>query len=638
MNEPQSGSKLVPAVGVVVGIAVICGAWWLFTSMGGPETTPSLAVENDFAFSRPDPPPDGYVGSKACMNCHRDICTDYRTHPMANSMAAIGEEVPLETYRGEDTFEVTDSKEMHVRREGDSVQHAESFRTQDGELLYDQEFDVQYAVGSGKRGRSYLINHDGLLDMSPITWYASVDEWGLSPGYEPESNPRFERQVSSGCVACHAGRVNAIEKVRNRFQPKPFLEEAIGCERCHGPGREHIELQRSGLRGDQPDSIVNPADLKPALRDAICNQCHLQGEQRVLRYGRTEFDFRPGMALSEVWVAFKKTGDVSTKEGAAAVSHVEQMHASRCYSATRGAASDVLTCLSCHPPHHGLTPAERVSHYRQSCLQCHSNEDQTHCGLAENERLKVSSADSCIQCHMPKHDASDVPHTAQTDHRIRIPGQQRASGDDQSPMNAIGPPESRKPIVFREPGYKLDKASAQRALAVLMGERAYTSENQQLARQVLPTLTELNTALPDDLDSIIVLGMAQCTIGDIEGATRTWEAGLEHWPEDEQLLDLLASTLHEFGDYAAARKWYERLLAVNDTSSTYYGRYAHVLGRLQEFELGIKAAERTIELNPSLPQAHLWLAETYELQGNSEKSRFHKSQAQKLMADLRVPR
>ena len=37
---------------------------------------------------------------------------------------------------------------------------------------------------------------------------------------------------------------------------------------------------------------------------------------------------------------------------------------------------------------------------------------------AEPARRRISPDDSCIQCHMPPYAASDVIHTASTDHRI----------------------------------------------------------------------------------------------------------------------------------------------------------------------------------------------------------------------------
>ncbi len=89
---------------------------------------------------------------------------------------------------------------------------------------------------------------------------------------------------------------------------------------------------------------MNPRHLAPALRDSVCEQCHLQGADRFLRAGRTEGDFRPGLPLDEFVAVFVEAGPAGRPR---AVGHVEQMHASRCYAASGGA----LGCTSCHDPH-----------------------------------------------------------------------------------------------------------------------------------------------------------------------------------------------------------------------------------------------------------------------------------------------
>ena len=61
-------------------------------------------------------------------------------------------------------------------------------------------------------------------------------------------------------VACHAGRMNPIPQERNRFdEKKPFHELAIGCERCHGPGKKHIHFHEENIAArDTVDPIVRP--------------------------------------------------------------------------------------------------------------------------------------------------------------------------------------------------------------------------------------------------------------------------------------------------------------------------------------------------------------------------------------------
>ncbi len=51
-------------------------------------------------------------------------------------------------------------------------------------MLVQVEGEVAYAVGSGARSITYLVERDGRLFESPITWYTQKQQWDLSPGYE----------------------------------------------------------------------------------------------------------------------------------------------------------------------------------------------------------------------------------------------------------------------------------------------------------------------------------------------------------------------------------------------------------------------------------------------------------------------
>src|SRR5262249_2499656 len=132
------------------------------------------------------------------------------------------------------------------------------------------EAEIAFAVGSGRRGRSYLIEHDGYLFQSPITWYPLKGIWDLSPGYEHDPNALFSRPIGAECLFCHSNQVEADGRAPNHYQPPVFRGHAIGCERCHGPGGLHVERRRAGSDvADVDVSIINPRHLAPALREAV---------------------------------------------------------------------------------------------------------------------------------------------------------------------------------------------------------------------------------------------------------------------------------------------------------------------------------------------------------------------------------
>src|SRR5262249_1823614 len=141
--------------------------------------------------------------------------------------------------------------------------------------------------------------------QSPIAWYTQAGRWDLSPGYEA-GNKHFERPIADQCLYCHANHADLVEGSVNRYREPIFQGMTIGCERCHGPGELHVARQQ--VVDGKDLSIVNPAHLEPALRDSVCQQCHLQGDVRLVRAGRELYDYRPGLPLHETLAIFFRSG------------------------------------------------------------------------------------------------------------------------------------------------------------------------------------------------------------------------------------------------------------------------------------------------------------------------------------------
>jgi predicted CXXCH cytochrome family protein len=310
-------------------------------------------------------------------------------------------------------------RRFQVVRQGDRVWHRQAVFDSSGRPVVEVGQEVRWVIGSGTKGYSYLIEQNGYLLQTPISWYAQKQRWDLSPTFAPSA--LAGRVVTAACLFCHTNRVRPDPEHPDHFAPPLFEGHAIGCERCHGPGELHV-------RGDMDHTIVNPARLSPSLRDAVCEQCHLEGEARVVRSGRGLYDYRPGLPLSDFWavlVAAQPSGG-----DARAVSHVEQMYWSKCFQRPVGGLK--LGCITCHDPHLSVAPSEREAHFRAACLKCHDpSSGQLGCSVPLPQRRLSSPRDSCIDCHMPRYVASDIAHTASTDHRIpRRPTDRPRPADD----------------------------------------------------------------------------------------------------------------------------------------------------------------------------------------------------------------
>jgi Flp pilus assembly protein TadD len=532
---------------------------------------------------------------------------------MGRSLSQI-QPVSVESGRVETASFSPDGRHHYrVEQTPEGVFHHERLMDQDGRTIYDQGVKIDYVMGSGNQGRSYLFDRGGILFMSPIGWYSRDNRWDLSPGYTLPTHPRFERLVTEGCLECHTGRMNAVADRENRFQQPPFLEESIGCERCHGPGRGHVDHQR-GRNGIGDDPIVNPARLDPPRREDVCNQCHLQGEARSLRAGRYYGDFRPGQRLEEVYVILVR-GTRATEDGhTQAVSQVEQMRASACFRKSDGR----FGCTSCHNPHVQPAPATRDAIYRERCLNCHSDRG---CSLPEQDRLTRQENDSCIACHMPRLNANDVPHTSQTDHRIlRVPERQSAGPDSADEM----------PELFDGAGQRLPRAAVDRGLGIWLAEQAESRADPKLAERAARMLTLVSRQMPNDAEVLNALGTAAAVEGRVEDSLTFWKQALAIDPHRELTLRSTAVQLQKLGRFEAARPQFENYLKLQPWNASMWGRYSVLLGQVGELDPAIKAAGKAIELDPSNFRTHQWLAELYDRKGEQIQRRHHQELSERL--------
>ncbi|HEY2249685.1 MAG TPA: tetratricopeptide repeat protein, partial [Planctomycetaceae bacterium] len=480
-------------------------------------------------------------------------------------------------------------------REGTSVRHHEIAADVTGKTIYDQAVDVHYALGSGAHGRSYITDRGGVLFMSPLSWYSKEGQgtWDISPNY-PSDGLRFERRIVDLCLACHVGLANPQPGAEDRFETPPFLEMSIGCERCHGPGKEHVELHRTMAAGDTADPIVNPSKLDPSRRDAVCLQCHLQGQDRVLRYGRTDFDFRPGMHLGDVWTVLLEGPGVAEDDSTKAVGHGEQMLSSRCYQNSQGR----LGCVSCHDTHPAGSHESAVDHYRRKCLECHAGRG---CSEPLAIRLRTSAADSCVDCHMPPRDTNDVPHTSRTDHRIVR--RRNRLGEDLS-----DPGETGLPQLFDADIVNLSPRELDRARGLLLSKRALRQESAKLGAEVERLLTPWSQAAQDDLPVLNALALAAVLQQRPERATAYWQAMLAISPENETALLSLALQAIALGRQQEALRYLDRYLAVNPWKAGMHAQRSLLLAGSGRDAEAIVAAKRAIELDPSLADAYRCLA------------------------------
>jgi hypothetical protein len=332
-----------------------------------------------------DPLAAGYAGSQACAPCHPGLAATHARTVHARTLRAVGKRETDRFFRTRQT--VSDAEAGAVY----------SVAVRAGRPLFrvarldggSEEGEPRYVFGSGKRGYTFLIERAGQFVESRLSYYPAIRRWSWTPGQQtlPPGETALGRPQddasAAACFGCHSTTV-----AREGARPKPERSRFdVGCERCHGPGRDHVATARAG----QPPARLESFAAAPAARVVeLCGECHRAPRPLT----------PPEMAALPNLARFAATG----------------FAASRCYTESAGQ----LSCIACHDPHAPVATGARA--YEKVCLSCHGAPVPRAAACPVNPRA------GCIGCHMPKQPAGFPTATTFRNHWIRkhAPGRRQA--------------------------------------------------------------------------------------------------------------------------------------------------------------------------------------------------------------------
>ena len=199
---------------------------------------------------------------------------------------------------------------------------------------------IEYALGSGRHGITMVAKDEQGIDRElRVSYFGEGQTWGETKGItaaprEPGDQiglvlaPKPLRQ----CLHCHSTWFGAVDLSRSAPKGPEALDRGIGCERCHGPGLNHIKAVESGFaQAAIALSARSPSDAK--LQS--CTECH--ASDGSIEPSDPEFTCAQGTTLLF----------------------------SRCFTTSAGPAW--LHDLP-RPPSRAR---QTISHYETKCLDCH---------------------------------------------------------------------------------------------------------------------------------------------------------------------------------------------------------------------------------------------------------------------------
>lgn len=329
--------------------------------------------------------PSPYVGEARCESCHRET---YRAamsarHARTFYRASQLGKLPLPK---DPVPDPGDPKVVHaMRREGGTV----LTETREGQRVL--RLISEYAFGAEDRYLS-IVGRDqaGGHRIFRLSYYNNGKEsgWGLTSGQlahpaRPEQIQGKELdspQADYRCLYCHTTTPRSVQTGRG----PESADRAIGCERCHGPGSNHIEAVEARF-GDL--AIASPAHPSGDVT-RMCAECH----------GLAQSDSKlPLPKTDPYWLRFQST----------------TMGWSRCYTESAGG----LNCVTCHDPHRDVEKS--AAFYESKCLECHAATTTKGTEQPTGKRCPVNPTRGCVECHMPK-TYMPVYRFSVSDHYIRV--------------------------------------------------------------------------------------------------------------------------------------------------------------------------------------------------------------------------
>ncbi len=563
------------------------------------------AVAGCFSIAAQFPPENLYVDSRLCSTCHSQIAQDYQQTGMGRSLFRLTPANTVEDYTSNNQFYHALSDTHYAMTVRDGAYYQRRWQTGfGGKEANVEESRIDYVLGSGNHARSYLHRTArGTLIELPLGWYAERGGfWGMSPGFD-SGHPATRRLISYECMFCHNGYPK-IPAGHDAPGSEPVfageLPEGIDCQRCHGPGGNHIRAaQAVGARSEEiRGSVVNPARLSPKLRIDLCLQCHLEPTSTAIpavirRFDRGPFSFSAGEPLEAFLLTFDHAPGAGHDGKFEIVgSSAYRLRQSRCFLES----NEPLICETCHDAHRAPRGVEAVQHYAQACRGCHAARVD---GLV-SKGAHPPAAD-CAACHMPKRRTEDVVHVVMTDHLIQRRPPSR---------NLLAALEERLPaeteryqgeVVPHYPPPRGDADALYTALAQVVMKNNLTAGVAELAR-----LVALQS--PREAEWYLQLGEAWLAAGETGKAVAAYEEAVRLKPRAVQPLLSLAKGLKAADQSVRSARVLEQAIQIDPSDARAWYQSGTLVSQLGQRADAIRRLQKAIEFNPDLPGAYTTLA------------------------------
>lgn len=477
----RPGSRLVCCVWALLTLTLAARAQPGARAFEGPQvsTSSSLHVSTPSSpqASKPSGPPvsSDFLGSKACARCHDVESSQWNNSLHVKMTKPVAEALIVGDFS--DRARLADHGRAYVF----GTKAGKPFMTITFGDRAPETFTVDYTLGA-KRYQGYLSTlPDGRIYVLPAFWHIATRRWvdwkEITPIPEGAHNMRQIWNVN--CFNCHGTNIVQGYDIEATRYESTWTEMGIGCEACHGPGREHVVVMDGWEKDPASKPAYDNSSKNPRLSDILkilstksapprrvydtCAYCHGNKTNVFVgfRGGDRYADFAMPFLLSDPIPPNDLQGEFWPDGRPNRFNRPQALSLSGCFKA------GAVTCTNCHVAHGSRNDFSLKVNIHQGrngdslCTQCH-NEPKTvghaveaavqtvtakpsftGAGLARHTFHKPESEGSrCINCHMSdvnwrllirRRDHTFQPPVPETTERYGIPNACTTCHDDRTP-------------------------------------------------------------------------------------------------------------------------------------------------------------------------------------------------------------
>ena len=528
-----------------------------------------------------------YADPAACAGCHHTIWETYRRTGMGRSFYR-----PRAGNTPDGAFHHRASQRSYriYQSDGRYFQRRHQLGP-DGKETNFVEKEIHFVIGSGNHTRTYLQRTpEGRIVELPVAWYpARGGYWAMNPGYDRPNHADFRRRIAYECMFCHNAYPD-LEPGADSSGSEPLfparLPEGIDCQRCHGPGRDHLRaIAEQKPAAAVRQAIVNPARLSRELQLELCLQCHMettsfQLPHSILRYQRGAFSYRPGEPLGDYILHFDHPAGAGHDDKFEIAHHGYRLMKSPCFAQSNGR----MTCTTCHNPHDVPRGENAVAHYVSVCRSCHA---------------KPHNTTNCLPCHMPKRRTDDVVHVVMTDHFIQ---RRKPARDLLAPLAEIH--DTGRAVYRGEVALSYPPRLASDAEGELYQAVAQVKQFTNLKEGILRLEAAIATRRPARAEFYFELAEAYWENGQREKALATYEEAIRRGPGFWPALHGFGKALAKAGHLARAEDALTKALAIVPRNATVLNDLGLVYIAQNRPKDAAETLRRSVGIDPDFPDAH----------------------------------